>query len=362
MIITSDVLSKKAITLYEARKAGEIFCVLTDSRAKKIRFFGIKTAAGDDAEELYFAPAAIVGLSDAVTLKNRTALKGRFSLAGGLKALPIGGDCYSPDGKFLGTLDSIETENGEIVSFTAGGIDYPAARLVSFSENVLILSETDEKYRLSPPKTRVPKVRDDRTVSVSVAAPEPVPPAVKQSAEPQTSGLSSSLPSGEAKVASYPAPEPSEPEKPVADKDAATDENNAAATDEPKTVEPPPVPKAVALPVKATVSDEKTENRGTIKPIVLRSAEPVPKVPTENYAPPVRSSVTLPLRADVTVTRTPVTGAGSKTGYYFLIGKTMTRTLLGDDGNAIISQGELITAETINKAEGKLVLLALYSK
>lgn len=362
MIITSDVLSKKAIALYEARTAGEIFCVLTDSRAKKIRVFGIKTAADDDAEELYFAPAAIVGFSDAVTLKNRTALKGRFSLAGGLKALPIGGECYSPNGKFLGTLDSIDTVNGEIVSFTAGGVDYPAARLVSFSENVLILSDTDEKYRLSPPKTRVPKVRDDRTVIATVSLPEPVPPASKKSAEPPTSGFPPILPSGEAKVASYPVPAPPETSNPIADEEAATDENNAAATDEPKTVERPPVPKAVALPVKATVSDDKTENRGTIKPIVLRSTEPVPKVPTENYAPPVRSSVTLPLRADVTVTRTPVTGAGSKTGYYFLIGKTMTRTLLGDDGNAIISQGELITAETINKAEGKLVLLALYSK
>ena len=63
MTITSDILSKKTILLYEAEIAGEIFCVLTDGKSRKIRFFGIKTN-GNDAEELYFPPAAVVGFSD----------------------------------------------------------------------------------------------------------------------------------------------------------------------------------------------------------------------------------------------------------------------------------------------------------
>lgn len=336
MTITSDVLSKKAIALYEAREIGRVFCVMTDQKCKKLRFFGVETT-GADAEKLYFNPGSVVGFSDAVTLKNRAAFRGRFSLPGGLKTMPMGGEIYSPGGKRLGTLDSVETENGAITAFVASGVAYPSSRLVSFSENIMILSETEEKYRVSPPRTRVPKVRDDRTVIISEAAVSPVATAKKmQVAAPDEQ-------KSEAKISSYPAP--GQVEKSDSDETETTDE------------------KTVLLPVKATAGGENAESRAVaaIKPIDLRSHSATSGA-SENYAPVVRSSVTLPPRADVTVTKTPVSSPGSKTGYYFLIGKTMTRTLLGDDGKAIISQGERITAETLGKAEGKLVLLALYSK
>ena len=336
MTITSDVLSKKAIALYEAREIGRVFCVMTDTRCKKLRFFGVETT-GADAEKLYFNPGSVVGFSDAVTLKNRAAFRGRFSLPGGLKTLPMGGEIYSPGGKRLGTLDSVETENGAITAFVASGVAYPSSRLVSFSENIMILSETDEKYRVSPPRTRVPKVRDDRTVIISEAMPEPVVSVEKaQTFTPDEQ-------KSEAKISSYPAP--GQVENPSADEAETADE------------------KVVALPVKTTINGEKTDSRAgvTIKPIDLRSRS-VTSIANENSTPLVRSGVTLPPRADVTVTKTPVSTPGNKTGYYFLIGKTMTRTLLGDDGKPIISQGDRITAETLDKADGKLVLLALYSK
>ena len=349
MTITSDVLSKKTVSLYEAKVVGEIFCVLTDGKSRKIRFFGIKTN-GNDAEELYFPPAAVVGFSDAVTIKNRAALKGRFSLPGGLKRLPLGGECYTPDGKLIGALDAIETENGAITAFVAGGTSFPSSRLVSLSAEIVILSETDDKYRLVPPKTRVPKVKDDRTVTIALSSVEPIPPiesipAATEVAERdetakavELSGITTEKPRTEAKVTAFPAP-------------AAVSTN-----DEPNKRGEPVLP--------AESNDE--PNKPTVKPVVL----PAATVTTESenaaraaaYAPPVRSSVVLPPKADVTVTRTPLAGATDKAGYSFLIGKTATRTILADDGGILVSEGETLTAETLSKATGKLVLLALYSK
>lgn len=339
MKITSNVLSKNAVTLYEAKVAGAIFCVLTDRRAKKIRFFGLRSA-GNDAEELYFPPNAIVGLADAVTLKNRSALKGRFSLPAGLGTLPLGKNCYAPHGKFLGVLDAIETDRGEITAFVAGGESFSSSQLVSFSDEIVILSEKDEKYRAVPPRKTVPRVRDDRTVTIALPPEErrsPSEPLSYESAKTADSSEDTTeKPRAEAKVATFPSPAAVKPDTAPTESDERVlpDENN----DKPES----PIVKPAILPAATNAESGN----------VVRSA---------SYAPPVRSSVLLPPRADVTVTRTPATG-NDKSGYSFLIGKTMTGTVLADDGNVIIAKGERVTAETLQKAEGKLVLLALYSK
>ena len=326
MTITSDILSKKTILLYEAEIAGEIFCVLTDGKSRKIRFFGIKTN-GNDAEELYFPPAAVVGFSDAVTIKNRSALKGRFSLPGGLKRLPLGGECYTPDGKFSGALEAVETENGAITSFVAGGASFPSSRLVSFSDEIVILSGSDEKYRVVPPKSRVPKVKDERTVTIALSSVEPVSP-----------------------------PEP------YPDESAKTAETTAEITEKPRAEAKVSALPAPALPGKSNDEPEKPIVKPVILPAATVTAESGNVARAAAYAPPVRSSVMLPPRADVIVTRTPRSGAADNTGYSFLIGKTATRTILADDGGVIVSEGETLTADTLSKATGKLVLLALYSK
>lgn len=341
MTITSDILSKKTILLYEAEIAGEIFCVLTDGKSRKIRFFGIKTN-GNDAEELYFPPAAVVGFSDAVTIKNRSALKGRFSLPGGLKRLPLGGECYTPDGKFSGALEAVETENGAITSFVAGGASFPSSRLVSFSDEIVILSGSDEKYRVVPPKSHVPKVKDERTVTIALSSvepaspPEPLPDESAKTAE--TTAEITEKPRAEAKVSAFPSPA------------AAKPDNVPTDSDEP------------ALPGKSNDEPEKPIVKPVILPAATVTAESGNVARAAAYAPPVRSSVMLPPRADVTVTRTPRPGAADNTGYSFLIGKTATRTILADDGGVIVSEGETLTADTLSKATGKLVLLALYSK
>ena len=117
-----------------------------------------------------------------------------------------------------------------------------------------------------------------------------------------------------------------------------------------------------ALPGKSNDEPEKPIVKPVILPAATVTAESGNVARAAVYAPPVRSSVMLPPRADVTVTRTPRSGAADKTGYSFLIGKTATRTILADDGGVLVSEGETLTADTLSKATGKLVLLALYSK
>ncbi len=360
MQFISQILGKPVVCLYEAEAIGSARAAKCNERLTRVRFFSVAASSENDASELFFPPRAVVGASDAVTLKNRAALKGKFSVPPALATLPIGAQAYSPDGKSLGKVTDAALDGDRVISLRCGDVDHPISRLVSRSDKIVIIATNDEKFSVSPP--RFPKTRDDRAVT-ALTAENPVGARAYAYPSPARNADSDDSPA--------PASKP--------DERANSTVFTPSKRDETAVAENLVARRATTISPASTAikADERAALSSTDRDNPARSATTTESNPTVGKAtvksndsgvttiPPVvlpsarRTLSPVPVRATVLAKSD---ASGEPDGYDFLIGKTATRTILGDDGEVIARSGETITREIIAAASGKLILLALYSR
>ena len=173
-----DVVKKRVISTYEATVLGKVDNILVDKAISRVRFFVVKR---DDNSNLYFPFSAISSMNnDAIMLKNLNLAFERSDVAPPFYFAPIGVEVYSFSGKLLGKVDNVSFERGKVTHFTVGSVTFNPSKIVSISEDVIIVNDSDKKIRLYSPVKKVskPKATSDSQVLDSVEKENVLEPTV----------------------------------------------------------------------------------------------------------------------------------------------------------------------------------------
>ena len=318
----SEIIGKNVVSLFEAENTGTLVNVLFDKNLCKIRYFEVFSDEEEDVKRKFFDPSAVSSLyNDAVVIKNGGRLLSRFSIPPSFVPGPVNAAVYNPFGVALGRVTDVTLDGFSVVEINVGEKSFAPSKVLSKSEEILIINDTDEKIRLVPPVKKIPSPHESaaRTVKVNSAAP-------------------------------------SDKEEVTTGADAQNAKNAETSLNEPDTE-------------KETSSPENADT-AQVRPVEARvTSMPI----TDAEIKESKEQVTLPSEVDVykkipvenvMVTRAPAADDNKTPGYSFLIGKKLTRTLLLDDGTVLADEGSEIDERTLEKAgsANKLVLLALHSR
>lgn len=320
----SEIIGKQVIGLFEAKCAGTVSNVLTDKSMTRIKYLEVFTDDEDDAEKKYFAPDCIAAVGDAVVLKNLGKLSARLSNPCNYPPSPLSLSAFNPYGKLLGKITEVTLDGFSVKEIIAGDRTFTPESVLSCSGELVIFNDTDEKIKLVPPSNKIPSPKKGRHITVK--AHKAAQPAVSESV--------------------------------IAAPDHAID---ATAPPQPETTSQPTIQyqsEAVAQTAAQSKPETVAESTVTPKPEVVTETTVQPEIATDATTPQV------PSKGNVSVSRYPAESNLTHGGYAFLLGKLVTKTILREDGTAVISNGEYVNENNLAAvaAAGKLVQLALHSK
>lgn len=298
----SEIVGKNVVSLYEAKNTGTLVNVLFDKNLTKIKYFEVFSDEDEDISRKFFSPDVVGAMeNDAVVIKNCGKMMSRFSIPPVYVPGPVNAAVYNPSGVALGRVTDVTLDGFSVTEINVGDLSFPPSDVLSKSDEILIINDTGEKIRLTPPAKKVPSAKDAPALTVKAHAAEASreAPAVQYPAEYASAAAVSSAPEAEIQL---------QPEISV---------------------------KASALPA-------------------VEAAER----PTGIDVPKKLSG------GNVSVTKTPAFDDNKSLGYAFLLGKLVTRTIYRDDGSILFNEGSYIDEEGIEQAgsANKLVQLALHSK
>lgn len=305
----SGLVGKNVIGLYEAKSAGTLSGALLDKNMGAVRCFEVLSEGEDDLCRRFFSPECLWAMDgDAVVLHNCGKLKGRLSLPASYVRGPINAAAYSPDGRLLGRVTDLTLDGFSVVGIDVGELSFPPESVLSRSDEIIIINDKGEKIKLVPPVSRRVPSPDKASALAAVVAHS-------------------------------------------AEENAAAGSDNSAAAD--NSADNP----------EETAGEESTERerapeheradavRGEDSPAAVGAGE--------------SGAVDLPLKVSgENVSVTPGGAGGRAAGYAFLLGKTATREVYGDDGMPLVRGGERIDDDALSRVAnaGKLVWLALHSR
>lgn len=297
----SGLVGKNVIGLYEAKSAGTLSGALLDKNMGAVRCFEVLSEGEDDLCRRFFSPECLWAMDgDAVVLHNCGKLKGRLSLPASYVRGPINAAAYSPDGRLLGRVTDLTLDGFSVVGIDVGELSFPPESVLSRSDEIIIINDKGEKIKLVPPVSRRVPSPDKASALAAVVA---------HSAEENAAA------------------------------DNATDNAEDTAGKESTIYE------------RAPEYERADMERGEDSPTTVGEGE--------------SGAVDLPLKVSrENVSVTPGGAGGRAAGYAFLLGKTATREVYGDDGMPLVRGGERIDDDALSRVAnaGKLVWLALHSR
>ncbi len=144
-----DVKGKKVIALFEAKNLGVLDDLIVDKALQRVRFF---SATQEDGSRLYFPFAAISAVTgDAVMLKNTSRVERREAIAPPLTKAPLLLPVYTHEGKFLGNVSGLSLDGDKITAIIVDDASIDTSKLLSRSDELLIVNGSDGKVKLCPP-------------------------------------------------------------------------------------------------------------------------------------------------------------------------------------------------------------------
>lgn len=298
----SEIVGKNVVSLYEAKNTGTLVNVLFDKNLTKIKYFEVFSDEDEDISRKFFSPDVVGAMeNDAVVIKNCGKMMSRFSIPPVFVPGPVNAAVYNPSGVALGRVTDVTLDGFSVTEINVGELSFAPSDVLSKSDEILIINDTGEKIRLTPPVKKVPSAKEAPAFTVKAHAAEAAPeaPAVQSAAE-------------------Y-AP--------------------AAAAE------------------RATEPETQPQSEITVKASALPSVDAAEQ-PANVDVPKKLSG------GNVSVTKTPAFDDNKSLGYAFLLGKLVTRTIYRDDGSVLFNEGSYIDETGIEQAgsANKLVQLALHSR
>ena len=171
----SELKGKKVIALYEAEVLGEIETAVTDNLLKKVRFFQVKDKNG---ETIYFPYSLIASVgADAVMLKNKSKILQRDAIPSPLAVLPLSASVYTHNGKALGSVTDLKFDGDKIVKIIACDNEIEPCKILSRSQEVIVVNDGEDKVKLVPPVSQEPKkvIAEEKAENLSPVATEEAP-------------------------------------------------------------------------------------------------------------------------------------------------------------------------------------------
>ena len=320
MIQLSELIGKELICLKTASAVGTIGNVVFDKRLRTAKYLQILNGGDTEPEVQYAELRRVKGLtSDACTVNYTSSVFCRWNRPFAGVVSPINCACFNQDGRLLGRVRDIflEPDSKAVTTILVDETEYSPCRLLSYSDQMLILNDSGKPIRLAAPKTqRVPKVTKSEVRVKVHEAPRNAGQKIQKTAEPQKYAADLLL------------------------TDAKNETKRTGATRE--------------------NDGQKHERRGD----TLKATLPPPLAPPDS----TDARIGLPARIppeNTEVSRSPQAKPQAlNPAYAFLLGKTLSRPILSADGSIIIPEKTVITEETILQARRheKLVHLALYAE
>ena len=195
----SEVIGKKAIGLYEAAFAGKISDARLDKTLTKIKYFEVIK----DGERKFFAPECVTEIgSDAVMLKNLGKLSGRFSVPPVFAPSPVGTPVFNQSGNSLGAVTDVTVDGCTVKEIIVSGVGYTPEKILSRSDELIIINDSGKKVRLIPPVTKVPSPETGENITVKThTVKPPVPVIVPEQNDKTQSAKVTTMPSVDIPVA-----------------------------------------------------------------------------------------------------------------------------------------------------------------
>ena len=327
----SEIIGKNVVSLFEAENTGTLVNVLFDKNLNKIRYFEVFSDEEEDVKRKFFDPPAVSSLcNDAVVIKNGGRLLSRFSIPPSFIPGPVNAAVYNPFGVALGRVTDVTLDGFNVVEINVGDKSFAPSAVLSKSEEILIINDTDEKIRLVPPVKKIPSPHEAAARTVKINSSMTVTATTDESAHVEDNA--------------------------AAIKPADTALSVSVITESAE------AEKSTLLQENAAEPQARTgEARVTAMPVT----QPELKQTKEEVPPPAEVDVYKKIPVEnVFVTRAPAAEDNKTPGYAFLIGKKLTRTIMLDDGTVLAAEGSEIDEKTLEKAgsANKLVLLALHSR
>jgi sporulation protein YlmC with PRC-barrel domain len=171
----SELKGKKVIALYEAEILGEIENAVTDNFLKKARYFQVKN---QDNETIYFPYSLIASVGDdAVMLKNKSKIFSRETIPSPLAVLPLASSVYTHNGKALGSVTDLKFDGDKIVKLIVGDSEIEPCKILSRSQEVIVVNDGEDKVKLVPPVSQEPKkvMAEEKAEIIAPLASEELP-------------------------------------------------------------------------------------------------------------------------------------------------------------------------------------------
>ena len=170
MLKISELIGKELICLNGAELAGVVGNVLFDKKLRAAKYLQI--LSDDEKEpEIQFVEFRRVKNpeADACVIANRSTLLCEWAIPAGLAVSPMNCACFDTNGQRLGYVRDIVLAEKNLVetilvsadiphsSLLIPNLEFSPARLLSYSDRMLIINDAEKPVKLKKTRPRVPK-------------------------------------------------------------------------------------------------------------------------------------------------------------------------------------------------------------
>ncbi len=180
-MLTTDIISKPIINLYNGNYEGTVKNICFDNKLKKAQWL-VFFDENEDVEDKVLDINKIHNVGpNAITIRSNEGIYPIISVDGGVCLNnPINYIVYNTQGEYIGKVDEVELSNKfTVVNITANGITVDKEQIISASNNTIIINNNNVKINLKKSKNKkMPTAKVSQVVSIQ--APPKIETSIKR--------------------------------------------------------------------------------------------------------------------------------------------------------------------------------------
>lgn len=185
MLKVSELLSKQLIVLNSAEIIGTIGNIIFDKKLTSGKLLKIFTEDENDVPVQYVELKKVRNLEfDAGVIMDKAYLKNDFNTVVDGVINPINSQCFNQDGKELGIVKDIVLNGTKVEKILVDDKEFEPKSLLSYSEHLLILNDSEDTVKLSRVKPKIPRTNSKVKTTTAVIHNTPTSATMTISAQP----------------------------------------------------------------------------------------------------------------------------------------------------------------------------------